>query len=504
MKSLHRKSALCIAAIGVVLSANVHVSAAQVPARPRVARPLPAPAAAPASAARKGEAMTPIQRLTRSFERSRRAGGFYGSVMHSADRVLAGEPNASDLDRAVQEALARNPASRASLARMVADYRAIPAEVRSRAMPAELARLARSTPVTLADARRFSAATGQTSIIIQGGRTSAGRLGVGRVGSTARDQRSGAPRIDAAGARLTPEGTRVVLQGSFPGSSQIAPVYLRPAERQSLAETGFQTVDNEQVIVVLGRVGEGGSRVEATLPVAIAPGAYDVAVRVPRAGAAEPRSNWSRLELAPTAYSVRLLTIRCLDESDPETLLSGPNVTDEIVLGWAAFADAGPAMVGSTTDYEGFDDGVVANIRVHPSDEGGMFMAGGGSGQVEPGIVANRLFLVVQMDEWDHGGSAVGGSPMEAFFADVGRASLDELDVEQFLERLSQALHWSLAWRGARDFLGEAKLSFSAGELRELTNNAGRRHRGEMRFMNDDDTGSYVVEYEIRRHDPPR
>ena len=501
MERPYRTRALWIAAIAFALAGNA--SAAQVPARPRVARPLPA-AVTPIATALKREPMTPVQRLTRSFERSRRAGGFYGAVMHSADRVLAGESNASDLDLAVQEALARNPDVRAQLAAMVADYRAIPAEVRARAMPAELARLGRSTPVTLADVRRFSATGGQTSIIVQGGRTAAGRLAVGRMPSTARAQQSGEPRIDGAGARVTPEGTRVVLQGSFAGSSPIAPVYLRPAEGQSLAEPGFQTVDSEQVVVVLGRVSEGGSRIEATLPLSIAPGAYDVAVRVPRAGAAEPKSNWSPLHLAPAAYTVRLLTIRCLDESDPETLLSGPNVSDEIVLGWAAFADAGPAKVGSTTDYEGFDDGDVANIRVHPADEGGIFMAGGASGQAEPGVVANRLFLVVQLDEWDRAGSAVGSGAMAAFFENVGRASLDDLDVEQFLERLSQALHWSLAWRGAREIIGESRLSFTAGELRELTNNAGRRHRGEMRFMNDDDTGSYVVEYEIRRHDPPR
>jgi hypothetical protein len=467
-------------------------SSAQItPVRPRIVRPTPAPVAVAPVAAAKGEALSPVQRLTRSFDRSR-AGGFFGSVMHATDRVLAGEANASDLDRAVQDALARHPEARASLTRMVEDYRAIPAELRARAMPAELARLDRTTPVTAADARRFSGGGGSTQ------RPGLGRLQLGR-GQTARDERSAAPRIDAVGARLTAEGTRVVLQGSFLGTSVVAPIYLRPAEGQSLAETGFQTVDGEQVLVVLGRVTEGGSRAEATLPVTIAPGAYDVAVRVPRAGA-EPKSNWARLELAPTAYTVRLLSIRCIDESDPETVLAGPNVTDEIVLGWAAFADAGPAVVGASTDYEGFDDNDVMTIRVHPRDEGGMFMPGAG-GQAEPGVVANRLFLVVQLDEWDHAGNAVGTAATEAFFADVGRASLDELDVAQFLERLSQALHWSLAWRGSRDFLGEVRLSFSAGELRDLTNNAGRRHRDIMRFMNDDDTGSYIVEYEIRRHD---
>ncbi|CAA9305479.1 MAG: hypothetical protein AVDCRST_MAG68-790 [uncultured Gemmatimonadetes bacterium] len=464
------------------------------PVPPTVARPIPA-----AVAAVKHERLTPVQRLTRGFESGSKSGAYFGVLMHSVDRVLSGSGNGSEMDVAVQRALERNPASREVLGRMVADYRAIPVDVRARRMPRELAVLDRGTGLSHSAARRFvSAPAGASGIIVQGGLQGPGR----RIGTVrpAPDAGPAAPRIDAVAATLQTGGARVVLDGSFHGTSPIAPVYLRPAGGQSLESSGFQTVDGEQVVVALGRVDGARSRVEVTLPAGMQPGPYDVAVRVPRGAAGEPKSNWRRLELAPFAYTVRLLSIRCLDESDPETVLAGPEVHDEIVVSWAAFADQGPAMIGWTQEYEGFDDNEEQTIRMHPTDDGALFLALSGGTPV-PGVVANRLFVVAQLAESDESSDfRIGGSPVGAFFADIGRASLDELDVQLFQEKLSQALHWATRWASTYDEVGEVRLSFSAAELQQMTNNSAGRHRDRMLFRNSDDRGSYAVEYEIRRH----
>lgn len=467
-------------------------AAAQVRPVPRVVpRPIPV-----AAAAVKHERMTPAQRLTREFETGGKPGAYFGVLMHSVDRVLSGAGNGSEMDVAVQRALERNPASREMLARMAADYRAVPVDVRARLMPREIAVLDRGTGLSFDAAKRsVSARAAASGIIVQGGLQAAGR----RIGTRAMDAGSAAPRIGTAAVTLQTGGARVVLDGSFHGTSPVVPVYLRPAGGQSLDASGFQTVDGDQVAVVLGKVDGARSRVEATLPVGLQPGPYDVAVRVPRGAAGEPKSNWRRLELAPYAYTVRLLSIRCLDETDPETILSGPNVQDAIVVSWAAFADAGPAMIGWTQEYSGFDDNVERAIMMRPADEGAVFLAlsGGGHG---PGVVANRLFVVAKVAESDETSSLPVGTSFGAFFADVGRASLDDLDVQLFQEQLSQALHWAMRWARTFDEVGEVRLSFSAAELQQMTNNSAGRHRDRMLFRNNDEHGTYAVEYEIRRH----
>ncbi|HEX8359756.1 MAG TPA: hypothetical protein VF613_06610 [Longimicrobium sp.] len=468
-------------------------AAAQVRPMPRaVARPITV-----APAAVKHERMTPAQRLTRGFESGRKSGAYFGVLMHSLDRVLSGAGSDSEMDVAVQRALDRNPGlSRDMLARMVADYRAVPVDVRARVMPREIAALDRGTGLSFDAAKRsVSARAAATGIIVQGGLQAQGR----RIGTRTMDVASAAPRIGTAVATLRTGGARVVLDGSFHGTSPIVPIYLRPAGGQSLESSGFQTVDGEQVAVVLGRVDGARSRVEATLPVGLQPGPYDVAVRVPRGAAGEPKSNWRRLELAPYAYTVRLLSIRCLDETDPETILAGPNLQDQVVVSWAAFADQGPAMVGWTQEYGGFDDHTERAIEMHPADEGAVFLALAG-GAPAAGVVANRLFLVAQISESDETSRLPRGSPFGAFLADVGRASMDELDVQLFQEQLSQSLHWAMRWARTFDEVGEVRLSFSAAELQQMTNNSAGRHRDRMLFRNDDEHGSYAVEYEIRRH----
>ena len=153
-----------------------------------------------------------------------------------------------------------------------------------------------------------------------------------------------------------------------------------------------------------------------------------------------------------------------------------------------------------TREYEDFDDDTERAIQMAPTDDGGIFpRAGGESGA---GVVANRLFVIAQL--WEVDGSDFSMMQDGRFFADVGRASMDELDVQQFLERLSQSLYWSVAqFRGSQESLGEVRLSFSAPELQQMTSNEAGRHRGEMRFANGEVKGSYVVRYEIRRHTAP-
>lgn len=461
---------------------------------------------------KKREPLTPAERLVRDFQTGQQSGAFLGVLMHSLDRVLSGEADKTEFDLAVEQSLARNPElSRAALTRMVADYKAVPVDVRAKAMPRELAILDRGTGLSFDQARQLAAARpGATGIIVQGGLQAPGvRVGMARAPTTMRSEGSAAPRIHAVSALVDKAERKIVLDGSFAGSSPVVPIYLKPAEGQSLDEAGFQAVDGERVAVVLGRVNGGRSRIEGTLPVGLAPGKYNIAVRVPRGPSNEPKSNSRTLDIASYAYTVRLLSIKCIDESNPESLpnplLVGPAipVSDEIVVSWAAFADVGVAEVGRTSEYEGFDDNTEKQIKMQPRDEGGIFMRADDG--ASSGVVANRLFVLAQLWESDASGSDFSMMQDGRFFADIGRASMDELDVQQFLERLSQALYWSMAqFRGSHESLGEVRLSFSAGELQGMTNNEAGRHRGEMRFMNSDSKGSYVVNYEIRRHAVPK
>jgi hypothetical protein len=462
----------------------------------------------PAEQPKKRQPLSPTERLVRDFQSGRRSGAFLGLTMHALDRALAGETNRTDFDEAVGRALARNPGvSRAALAEMVAAYRAVPVEVRARAMPADLASLDRATGLTLADAYRLGGApAGARGIIVQGGLRGPGRA-TAPARPLLRGERSGAPRIDAVSAVVQTSARRLVIDGAFDGTSPIVPIYLKPAEGQSLTDAGSQVVDGEPVAVVLGRVDAARSRIEAGLPVGLLPGRYDVSARVPR-GREEPKTNVRRVDLAAYAYTVRLLSIRCIDESNPESVPTGvPSlvnipVSDEVRLSWAAFADAGTADVGLTSVYEGFDDGEEQEVRMQPNDDGPVFVRSGND--AVPGVVGNRLFVIAQL--WEVDGGDDPAVPQDGrFLADIGRASLDELDVRQFLERLSQSLYWSMAqFRGSHESLGEVRLSFSASELQDMTNNEAGRYRGEMRFPNGDATGSYLARYEIRRQAVPR
>lgn len=503
--SLPPLRSLALVAMGAVALQATFAAAQVAPVRrgvpPRAAQPPMRVPVAAAEEQRKREPITPVQRLTRDLGSGERSGAFIGVLMHSLDRVLAGEANKTELDLAVERSIARNGVSRARLAQMVADYKAVPVDARARAMPRELATLDRGTGLTFAQANRIvGARAGASGIIVEGGLRPPG-AGIVTMPAPPRDEASAKPRIDAVGARVERAERRIVLDGTFSGSSPIIPIYLKPAEGQSLTEVGSQRVDGETVAVVLGRVNSSRSRIEGGLPVGLAPGKYAVSVRVPRGPGNEPKSNARTLELAPYAYTVRLLSIKCIDESDPESvptplLVSAP-ASDEIRVSWAAFADAGTAEVGTTREYEKFDDGTERQIQMAPTDDGGIFMRSGG--EAAAGLVANRLFVIAQL--WEVDGNEVSIMQDGRFFADVGRASMDELDVQQFLERLSQALYWSMAqFRGSHESLGEVRLSFSAPDLQQMTNNEAGRHRGEMRFMNGDSKGSYVVNYEIRRH----
>jgi hypothetical protein len=499
---------LTVLAVGAVALQATFAAAQVAPIRrgapPRTAQPPMRVPAAAAEEQRKREPMSPVERLTRDLGSGERSSAFIGVLMHSLDRVLAGEPNKTELDLAVERGIARNGVSRARLAQMVADYKAVPVEARARSMPRELATLERGTGLTFAQAQRLAAApAGASGIVVQGGlRPPGARIGTMQAPAPPKDEASAAPRIDAVGARVEGAERRIVLDGSFSGTSPIVPIYLKPAEGQSLAEVGSQMVDGETVAVVLGRVNSSRSRIEGGLPVGLAPGKYTVSVRVPRGPGNEPKSNARTVDLAGYAYTVRLLSIKCLDESNPESVpnpltLSNIPVSDEVRVSWAAFADAGTAEVGTTREYEKFDDGTERQIQMAPTDDGGIFMRSGG--EASAGVVANRLFVVAQL--WEVDGSDFSMMQDGRFIADIGRASMDELDVQQFLERLSQALYWSMAqFRGSHESLGEVRLSFSAPELQQMTNNEGGRHRGEMRFANGDSKGSYLVHYEIRRH----
>lgn len=500
LRSLALAAASAVALQATIVAAQVTPIRRGAPPRAVGQQPVRVPVAT-AGEQRKREPMSPVERLTRDLGSGERSSAFIGVLMHSLDRVLAGEPNKTELDLVVERGIARNGVSRARLAQMVADYKAVPVEARARSMPRELAALDRGTGLTFAQAHRLVA--GASGIVVQGGlRPPGARIGTMTAPAPPRDEASAAPRIDAVGARADGAGRRIVLDGSFSGSSPIVPIYLRPAEGQSLAEAGSQVVDGETVAVVLGRVNSSRSRIEGGLPVGLAPGRYTVSVRVPRGPGNEPKSNARTLELAPFAYTVRLLSIKCLDESNPESLpnpltLGNIPVSDEVRVSWAAFADAGTAEVGTTREYEKFDDGTERQIQMAPTDDGGIFMRSGG--EAAAGVVANRLFVVAQL--WEVDGNDFGTMQDGRFIADVGRASMDELDVQQFLERLSQALYWSMAqFRGSHESLGEVRLSFSAAELQQMTNNEAGRHRGELRFANSDSKGSYLVHYEIRRH----
>lgn len=495
-------------------------AAAQPTLRPGVARPTrpqvqqPAPAAPTVTESRrKRPVLTPTERLTRDFQRGDRNAAYVGVLAHALDRALSGVPPVSDLDHAVARALAAHPeVDRARLRRMVAAVQQVPVEVRARAMPRDVAMLSRAQALSMDQTQRLVAARPGATGVLRGPAPgpppspapAPGELGRPGVGvSRIQSLDATVPRLMTVAASVNGMERRLVLTGSFPGTSPIVPVYVRPLDGQSLAEAGQQVVDGQRVNVVLARVNASRSRIDGALPAGLAPGRYRVSARIPQ-GRAEPLTNARILELAPYAYTVRITSIRALDETDPETLPTGvPGVripvSDEIHYSWAAFADAGSTEIGLSREYEGFDDGTERQVLVHPDDDGAVFVRQNGA--AVHGIVANRLFLIVQLwevDDMDFEMMRDG-----TFLADLGRASMDELDVAQFLERLSQSLYWSMAeFEGSHDALGERRLSWSAAELQQMTDNDARRHQGEMQFS--DAGASYLLRYEIRRHDAPR
>ena len=456
---------------------------------------------------RKRPVLTFAERLKRDMNSGKRSKTFFAAIMHSYERILSGEPNKSEFDLALENALKRNEGIRATLTRILADYKTIPIEIRAKSMPFDLASLNSKVGLSFKDVQKLiSAGPGFRGVIDTSFFEKPKMLLDGDTSGGAQSNGATLPFISSITLSSENAEKKIYLKGSFTSNTPIVAIHFEPAQGQLLDGVYTQWINGKKVFVIPGKVNKAGDVISSIIPAGLGPGKYYVSVRVQRSFSDVPVSNQYLLELPSYAYTFRMLTIKCLDESNPETFL-GSNVTDEVRIAWSVFNGKGDAQTGMTTMYSGFDDGVERTLhwQSNESDDGGIFLRPPEFiYAITPGTVTSYLFvnaMLFEMDQDRPDYPSCGGLQSD-FLGDLGMAGLDELDVQLYKERMSQVVdtYFWLCYHGSCDLVNEVRLSFSAGELQHLTNNDAGRYRGEMQFFNDDSMGSYVVTYEIRRY----
>ena len=461
---------------------------------------------------RKRPVLTFAERLKRDMNSGKRPATFLAALLHSYERTMTGQQK-SEFDLAVENALKRNPGASATLTQMLTAYKTIPVEIRVKSMPFDLASLNSKVGLSFADVRKLmAAAPGFRGLIdtsffekpktLFGGDTSGGTESGGSYPL---------PFINSVRVNVENAEKKIYLYGSFTGNTPIVPIYFEPAQGQLLDAVNVQWINGKKVLVIWGKVSKERDAINSIIPAGLGPGKYNVSVMVPHSTKDEPVSNRYPVELSPYAYTFRMLTIKCIDESDPETFL-GSNVSDEVRVAWNVFGGHGNAQFGMTDMYRNFDDGVEKTfiLREFDFDDGGIFQKPPGAvayfTPITAGIVTSHLFVDAMLFEMDQDFPDHEGDDCRKihgdFLAELGMAGVDDLDIQLYQERLSQILdsYFRMCYHGSYDLVNEVRLSFSAGELQNLTNNEAGRHRGEMKFFNDDAMGSYIVTYEIRRY----
>lgn len=115
----------------------------------QVAPPLQKPSS-PAAQATKKRGLAPAVRLERALQKSQEPDVLLPVLMHTMERGLQGSRRngSSQLDRIFDEVIRRHPeVDRRLLQNLVADYRALPASVRTRGLPPALANLDPARPI---------------------------------------------------------------------------------------------------------------------------------------------------------------------------------------------------------------------------------------------------------------------------------------------------------------------------------------------------------------------
>ena len=124
------------------------------------------------------------------------------------------------------------------------------------------------------------------------------------------------------------------------------------------------------------------------------------------------------------------------------------------------------------------------------------------SGEVKHGLV-----IATQLLEWD-GGDVKAANEVVQFFGDLA-GELSKLlpapaptaaAIFAGAAALAPFLQKVITYFGGEsNFLGDQPMSFSVLDLQKKTQNAGKKFGGELAYLNNDDTGSYVLNYEVAR-----
>jgi hypothetical protein len=223
----------------------------------------------------------------------------------------------------------------------------------------------------------------------------------------------------------------------------------------------------------------GPTQIEAEVPASLvrSPGQYWIAV----GGANQALSGWAPVNVLNYRYKVTFNAITCLDESDPEWWGD-----DEIVTQWVVVADQHSWHKG-TGEYGGFEDGTTKPYRTGDRD---VFLPGAG-----PGEVRADLSLGTALFEWDAGDAADWNAALTGVADIVGKIPVYGQIVSGILKVIGKLIS---LFGGDPDHLGTKVETWTADELFALTGTSGSASRS-LQFLNDDDTGSYRLTYDLQR-----
>jgi hypothetical protein len=280
---------------------------------------------------------------------------------------------------------------------------------------------------------------------------------------------------------LTPGREAVATGANYTKQiNRLAFVMLAPMEGQELPFS--VKVDGKDCLSVMGKV-LNDTQLSFALPRVMQPGRYRLAVHV--GGVFSP---WVVVDVSPLQYRVRFTQIHCLDESDPEW--AGH---DEVFTAWCIVADgvARAKSVGDHTEYYNWDDGDWD--RYYPDDQN-VFPEG------DNGSVRQALAISTSLFEWD-AGDMKKVNEVIGVISEVTQAILKYTgDVEwaELVKALTPVVQKLVTWFGGNpDPLGTQFVGWSAMDLAALTDNPERKFGGKLSFLNNDDTGSYEVFFEV-------
>lgn len=221
-------------------------------------------------------------------------------------------------------------------------------------------------------------------------------------------------------------------------------------------------------------------------------GSYKFNVRSGNSG----YSNYKIFEVLPSEFKVEFKKITCRDESDPEF-----GESDEIVTSWVIIAD-NVVWTKQTGEYTGFDDGEKQNY----SSSDGLLIPGPGK-DWQP--VKDFIYFRTTVYEWDSGDisawtdgikavSAVSKDLSGALGTILGNPVAGKI-AGDIIKTVGDGLAKLIDWIGNDpDLLGSESLSWSAPELQVMMSDTPVYSDTQL-FLNDDDTGSYALDFSITR-----